>query len=92
MAPEQHPPNYVPLGKQPGYTPLRKLRLVAIGAGFGGLSLAHKIQHDMKLEDEIDLVIYDRNAGIGGTWLENTYPGAAWYVPASLRTAGFCCV
>ncbi|EFX01715.1 flavin-binding monooxygenase [Grosmannia clavigera kw1407] len=82
MPSEQHPPNYVPLGKQPGYKPLRKIRLVAIGAGFGGLSLAHKVQHAMKLEDEIDLVIYDRNDGIGGTWFENSYPGAACDVPA----------
>jgi cation diffusion facilitator CzcD-associated flavoprotein CzcO len=40
--------------------------------------IAHKVQHDLKLEDEIDLCIYDRNADIGGTWFENTYPGAAW--------------
>ena len=64
----------------PGYTPQRKLRVVAVGAGFGGLSLAHKVQHELKLENEIDLVIYERNPDVGGTWFENTYPGAAWYV------------
>ena len=56
----------------------RKLRIVCIGAGFSGLTLEHKIQHEYKLEDVIDLQIYDKNADYGGTWYENTYPGAAW--------------
>lgn len=64
--------------EQPAYTPTRKLRVVCIGAGFGGLLIAHKIQHEMKLEDELDFTIYDRNSDIGGTWFENTYPGAGW--------------
>jgi cation diffusion facilitator CzcD-associated flavoprotein CzcO len=67
-----------PLLKQPAFTPTRKMRIVCIGAGFGSLMIAHKVQHDLKLEDEIDLCIYDRNADIGGTWFENMYPGAAW--------------
>ncbi|EPE07939.1 flavin-binding monooxygenase [Ophiostoma piceae UAMH 11346] len=78
---EQSQPAY-DFQAQPGYTPLRKLRVVAVGAGFGGLSLAHKVQHELKLEDEIDLVVYERNPDIGGTWFENTYPGAACDVPA----------
>ncbi|KAJ3458898.1 hypothetical protein MRS44_013007 [Fusarium solani] len=71
-----------PLLKQPAFTPTRKMRVVCIGAGFGSLMIAHKVQHDLKLEDEIDLCIYDRNADIGGTWFENTYPGAACDVPS----------
>lgn len=56
----------------------RKLRIVCVGAGFSGLTLSHKIQHEWKLEDAIDLQIYEKNADVGGTWYENTYPGAAW--------------
>ncbi|WAO93405.1 Hypothetical protein NCS54_01095200 [Fusarium falciforme] len=57
-----------PLLKQPAFTPTRKMRVVCIGAGFGGLMVAHKVQHELKLEDEIDLAIYDRNADIGGNY------------------------
>ncbi|EXJ60491.1 hypothetical protein A1O7_04644 [Cladophialophora yegresii CBS 114405] len=64
----------------------RKLKIVCIGAGFSGLTLAHKIQHECKLEDVIDLQIYEKNADIGGTWYENTYPGAACDVPAHAYT------
>ncbi|KAJ4167399.1 hypothetical protein NW754_011214 [Fusarium falciforme] len=56
-----------PLLKKPAFTPTRKMRVVCIGAGFGGLMIADKVQHELKLEDEIDLTIYDRNADIGGT-------------------------
>ncbi|KAF8853883.1 FAD/NAD(P)-binding domain-containing protein [Acephala macrosclerotiorum] len=60
----------------------RKLKIVCVGAGFSGLTLAHKIQHEHKLEDEIELTIYEKNPDIGGTWYENTYPGAACDLPA----------
>lgn len=38
----------------------RKLRVVCIGGGLGGMTLAYKIQHEMKLEDVIDFTIYER--------------------------------
>lgn len=56
----------------------RKLRPVPVGAGYSGLTLAYKIQHGDKLEDVIDFQIYEKNDDVGGTWYENTYPGAAW--------------
>lgn len=72
-----HPSNWVPTLEEPTLT-RRKLRLVCIGAGFSGLTLAYKIQHELRIDGVIDLQIYDKNADIGGTWFENTYPGAAW--------------
>jgi cation diffusion facilitator CzcD-associated flavoprotein CzcO len=72
-----NPANWVPLKEEPALT-RRKLKIVCIGAGYSGLTLAHKIQHECKLEDEIDLQIYEKNPEVGGTWYENTYPGAAW--------------
>ena len=46
------------------------LRVIIIGAGMSGL-LAGK-----RLKDEgISFVILEKNADVGGTWLENTYPG-----------------
>jgi len=73
----QRPANWVPLLEDPALT-RRKLKIVCVGAGFSGLTLSHKIQHEHKLEDVVDLQIYDKNADVGGTWYENTYPGAAW--------------
>lgn len=66
-----------PLLAQPAFTPTRKMRVVCIGAGMSGLMVAWKVQHGFKLEDEVDLAIYERNPEIGGTWYENTYPGAS---------------
>ena len=60
-----------------GYTP-RKLRVVCIGSGFSGLTLAYKIQHSDQDLSFVDFTIYEKNAEVGGTWLENKYPGVAW--------------
>lgn len=49
----------VPFNNRPLNTP-RKLRIVCIGAGFAGLTLAYKISHALKLEDVIDFRIYER--------------------------------
>ncbi|TVY47159.1 putative sterigmatocystin biosynthesis monooxygenase, partial [Lachnellula occidentalis] len=80
-----HPENWVPILEQPILTP-RKLRVVCVGAGYSGLTLAHKIQHEFKLEDRIDLGIYEKNPDVGGTWFENKYPGAACDIPSHAYT------
>ena len=46
--------------------------VVAIGAGFSGLSLIHNIR---KLG--LSIRVFDKAAAIGGTWAWNRYPGAA---------------
>ena len=53
----------VPLNNRPFKTP-RKLRVVCIGAGFAGLTLAYKISHELKLEDVLDFQIYERQARV----------------------------
>ena len=68
---------WIPIEEKPIFTG-RKLRVVCVGAGYSGLMLAHKIKYLMKLEDIIDLCIYEKNHDVGGTWLENKYPGVAW--------------
>ncbi|KMU72314.1 hypothetical protein CISG_02963 [Coccidioides immitis RMSCC 3703] len=55
------------------FTP-RRLRVVCIGAGFAGLTLAYKLKHERPL-DFVDFTIYERNSEVGGTWLKNVYPG-----------------
>lgn len=45
-------------------------RVVIIGAGMSGLLLAMRLQ-----QAGIDYLILEKNAGVGGTWFENRYPG-----------------
>jgi|SRR5271170_1309262 cation diffusion facilitator CzcD-associated flavoprotein CzcO len=60
---------------------IRRLRVVCIGAGLTGIAAVHKLQ--TKHSDlEINFAIYEKNHDVGGTWLENRYPGCACDVPA----------
>ncbi|KAL4908508.1 hypothetical protein BDW74DRAFT_175192 [Aspergillus multicolor] len=61
------------------FTP-RKLRVVCIGAGFSGLTLAYKLKHERPL-DYVDFTIYEKNDQVGGTWYENVYPGVGCDIP-----------
>ncbi|KAJ5197351.1 hypothetical protein N7449_007830 [Penicillium cf. viridicatum] len=79
------PPNWIPCVEQPAYA-RRKLKIICIGAGYSGLTLAHKIDHELKLGDFVDLKIYEKNPQVGGTWFENTYPGVACDIPAHAYT------
>lgn len=49
------------------------MRIAIIGAGFGGIAAAVKLAQ-AGLDD---ITIFERSAGIGGTWWDNRYPGAA---------------
>lgn len=71
-----HPENWIPTNEHALYTP-RKIRVVCIGAGFSGLMLAYKYRTELKDLNCVDLTIYEKNEDIGGTWLENRYPGVA---------------
>ncbi|CAI7566118.1 unnamed protein product [Penicillium palitans] len=79
------PPNWVPCAEQPAYA-RRKLKIICIGAGYSGLTLAHKIDHELKLGDFVELKTYEKNPEVGGTWFENTYPGVACDIPAHAYT------
>ncbi|KAI1613103.1 hypothetical protein EDD36DRAFT_488132 [Exophiala viscosa] len=57
----------------------RKIKVVCLGAGYSGILTAIRFpQHIPNLE----LVIYEKNADIGGTWYENRYPGIACDIPS----------
>ncbi len=57
---------------------LRSPRVAIIGAGLSGLGLAVRLR-----EAGIDgFTIYERRAGIGGTWFANTYPGLTCDIPS----------
>jgi cation diffusion facilitator CzcD-associated flavoprotein CzcO len=57
----------------------RPIRVIVIGAGYSGVYCGIRIPERIR---NCELVIYEKNAGIGGTWYENQYPGAACDVPS----------
>lgn len=59
---------------------------MTIGAGVSGILMAYQIQ---KLCENVEHVIYEKNADIGGTWLENRYPGCACDIPSHAYTYNF---
>jgi cation diffusion facilitator CzcD-associated flavoprotein CzcO len=59
--------------------------VVIVGSGFGGLCAAIRlIERGVR-----DLVILERGPSVGGTWRDNTYPGAACDVPSHLYSLSF---
>ncbi|GAB7354446.1 hypothetical protein MBLNU459_g4934t1 [Dothideomycetes sp. NU459] len=65
---------------------VRKLRVAIIGAGLsgilGGILLPAKVPG-------IELTIFEKNQDVGGTWLENIYPGVRCDVPAHAYQSTF---
>lgn len=66
------------VSEQPLFTK-RHLRVVCVGAGATGLQLAYKTERRL---ENIDLQIYEKNNDVGGTWLENRYPGCTCDIPS----------
>ena len=58
---------------------------IIIGTGFGGLGLAAKLRESGRE----DVVLLEKADSIGGTWRENTYPGAECDVPSALYSYSF---
>ncbi|CAI6255193.1 unnamed protein product [Periconia digitata] len=57
----------------------RPLKVIVIGAGYSGIYMGIRIPERLR---NVDLVIYEKNAGVGGTWYENRYLGCACDVPS----------
>ena len=55
------------------------------GRGFAGLGTAISFQED----GETDFVVIEKGSDVGGTWRDNTYPGAACDVPSQLYSFSF---
>jgi len=64
----------------------RPLRVIYIGAGISGIVAAIVFPQYVP---NISLAIYDKNADLGGTWLENRYPGVACDIPAHTYQLSF---
>lgn len=59
--------------------------IAIIGAGFAGIGLAHLLTRSGRG----DVVVLERASEVGGTWRDNTYPGAQCDVPAHLYSYSF---
>src|SRR6188472_4566583 len=71
-------------GSLSGSMPARVHTLV-VGAGFAGLGAAIKLdEHGFS-----DFVVVEKGDTVGGTWRDNTYPGAACDVPSQLYSFSF---
>jgi cation diffusion facilitator CzcD-associated flavoprotein CzcO len=62
-----------------------EVTVAIIGSGFGGIGMAARL----KRAGITDVVLLERNADLGGTWRDNSYPGAACDVPSHLYSFSF---
>jgi cation diffusion facilitator CzcD-associated flavoprotein CzcO len=63
----------------------RDVGTAIIGSGFAGLGMAIAL----KRRGETDFVVLERADDVGGTWRDNTYPGAACDVQSNLYSFSF---
>jgi cation diffusion facilitator CzcD-associated flavoprotein CzcO len=61
------------------------VRVAIVGAGFAGLGMAIRLRQ----AGEDDFVVLERRDDVGGTWRDNSYPGAACDVPSRLYSFSF---
>lgn len=62
-----------------------RCQTLILGAGFGGVGAAIRLR-EAGLDD---FLILERAGDVGGTWRDNTYPGAACDVPSNLYSFSF---
>ncbi len=63
----------------------RELTAIIVGAGFSGLAAGI----GLKKAGIEDFIILEKGEGVGGTWRDNTYPGAACDIPSHLYSYSF---
>jgi cation diffusion facilitator CzcD-associated flavoprotein CzcO len=49
--------------------------VIVIGAGASGIAMACQLKQQLDFDQ---FRVFERQAGIGGTWWINRYPGVAW--------------
>ncbi|KAL2837567.1 hypothetical protein BJY01DRAFT_251389 [Aspergillus pseudoustus] len=82
----EHLPTIEQLPKTEFIDYARPMKVIVIGAGISGILAA--IRFPQRIPN-LDLVVYDKNPEVGGTWFENRYPGVACDVPAHVYQASF---
>jgi cation diffusion facilitator CzcD-associated flavoprotein CzcO len=61
------------------------VEVIVVGAGFGGIAAAIELRR----YGITDVTILEKGPDLGGTWLYNSYPGAACDVPSHLYSFSF---
>jgi cation diffusion facilitator CzcD-associated flavoprotein CzcO len=61
------------------------VRHLVVGAGFAGVCTAIKLAED----GETDFAVLEQSSDVGGTWRDNTYPGACCDIPSQLYSFSF---
>ncbi|MGF6883343.1 cation diffusion facilitator CzcD-associated flavoprotein CzcO [Nocardia sp. GAS34] len=64
---------------------VRHVHILIVGSGFSGLGMAIRLSQ----QGVRDYVVLERGGDVGGTWRDNTYPGAACDVPSQLYSYSF---
>ncbi|HEX4434792.1 MAG TPA: NAD(P)/FAD-dependent oxidoreductase [Acidimicrobiales bacterium] len=59
-------------------------RCAVIGAGASGVAAAHRLR-----QAGVTVTVFEKNDDVGGTWLENVYPGCRVDVPNQLYSFSF---
>ena len=80
LAPSGHDPR-APKWHADGDT---EFRVAIVGAGMSGILAGIRLK-----QAGVPFVIVEKNADVGGTWLENTYPGARVDVPSAFYSYSF---
>jgi cyclohexanone monooxygenase len=77
------------MSRQPGATAAtgrrRQVHVLIVGSGFAGLGAAIRLSK----AGRDDYLVIERGGEVGGTWRDNTYPGAACDVPSHLYSYSF---
>ncbi|WP_447006025.1 flavin-containing monooxygenase [Saccharothrix isguenensis] len=63
----------------------REVKVLVVGTGFSGLGMAI----ELKRTGERDFVVLEKEADLGGTWRDNSYPGCACDVPSHMYSFSF---
>lgn len=77
---------YIPKYDEHGYSiveqPMgtkRRMRVVIMGAAVSTVNFLKKAEEEMS---NLTVTVYEKNHDVGGTWLENRYPGCACDIPS----------
>ena len=73
------------MSTQPTPAAARHCKVAIIGTGFSGLGMAIRLRQ----EGEDDFLIFEKDAGVGGTWRVNNYPGCACDVQSHVYSFSF---
>lgn len=57
----------------------KRVKAILMGAGASSLNFFKKAEEEM---ENFEIICYEKNHDVGGTWLENRYPGCACDIPS----------